>query len=118
MLEYNQKRKTIRKNTFRKERILISMSAFHTCIVSSVSNTEYEIINHFRLISTIDIFQQTDVFSVFLTTTSPEDSSEAFVYDISRNPHTAEQFFDMICKNNVTALSLREIAEDFISSQF
>ena len=93
------------------------MSAFHTCIVSSVSNTEQKIINHYRLIRTIDIFHNTEVFSVFLTTASPEDSSEAFVYDISRNSHTAEQFLDMICKNNVTALSLREIAEDFISSQ-
>jgi hypothetical protein len=102
---------------FRKERNLIFMPDFCTCIISSISQKEKTISNHYRLIRTMDPFQHTDIFSVFLTTTTAEGTDEAFAYDITRNPHTAEIFFDLIRKGNVTALSLNEIAEDFIASQ-
>ena len=91
------------------------MSAFHTAVISDFSKTEDHIDNHFRLIRTMDIFHQTDVFSVFLTTRSPDGCYEEFVYDIARNYETAETFFNLICKANVTALSLCDVAEDFIS---
>lgn len=93
------------------------MPDFCTCIISSISQKEKTISNHYRLIRTMDPFQQTDIFSVFLTTTTAEGTDEAFAYDITRNPHTAEIFFERIRKGNVTALSLNEIAEDFIASQ-
>ncbi len=93
------------------------MPVFHTSVIASVSHTENDVDNHFRLIRTMDVFQNTDVFSVFLTTCSPTGCYEAFVYDISRNPDIAASFFALICRENVTAVSLSDIAEDFIASE-
>ena len=92
------------------------MPDFCTCIISSISQKEKTISNHYRLIRTMDPFQHTDIFSVFLTTTTAEGTDEAFAYDITRDADTAKEFFTLLCKENVSALHLREVAEDFISS--
>lgn len=89
-------------------------------LISSIILTKYnranDLQNSFRLIRTLDGFHNTDVFSIFLTTEFQNVREEEFVYDISRDADTAKEFFTLLCKENVSALHLREVAEDFISS--
>ena len=85
-------------------------------ILLSKHTVQNHVKNHFRLIQTSDIFLNTDIFSVFLTTESPDAYDEEFIFDISRDFETAISFFRLISEGNVTALTLREIAEDFLAS--
>ena len=70
--------------------------------------------NRLRLIRTMDIFQNADTFSLFLSTESPDGFQEDFVYDISRSKEKATLIFEQLCRGKVTALSLREITEDIL----
>ncbi|MBQ8498096.1 MAG: hypothetical protein IJ489_11680 [Clostridia bacterium] len=92
------------------------MNDFASSIILTKRTLQNDVQNHFRLIRTLDGFRNTDIFSVFLTTESPVVFEEEFVFDISRDPETANTFFRLISEGNVTALTLREIAEDFIAS--
>ena len=92
------------------------MNAYQPSIIQTEFYTRNHIHNRFRLIHTVDVFQNTDVFSVFLTTESPDGYHEEFVYDIARHPATAKEFFRLICQGDVSATSLRDIAEDFVAS--
>lgn len=93
------------------------MTDFVSSVILTETNAENDIQNRFRLIQTADLFHNTDVFSIFLTTESNHICTEDFVYDISRDADTAKKFFRLLCKENVSALHLREAAEDFILSQ-
>lgn len=92
------------------------MTDHASSIIQTQCLAQDDIRNRFRLIRTLDAFRNTDVFSVFLTTESPNACDEDFIYDISRDLGTAKEFFRLISEGNVTALTLREIAEDFIAS--
>ena len=48
-------------------------------------NAESDIRNHYRLLRTTDPFHGDDVFSVFLSTITPDECDEEFLYDITRN---------------------------------
>ena len=68
----------------------------------------------FRLLRSFDSFEGADVFSLFLTTETDGVCTEDFVYDISRDFKEAKSFFDRLCRNEASALHLREMAEDFL----
>ena len=69
-----------------------------------------------RLIKTFDVFQMSDIFSIFLTTQAGEIRTEDFVYDVARNFETAKRLFDILCENGASAVHLHELAEDFLSA--
>lgn len=73
-----------------------------------------DLMNCFRLVRTFDSFQEANVFSVFLTTESDGVCTEDFVYDISRDFGEAKSFFDLLYRNDASAIHLRDIAEDFL----
>ena len=73
-----------------------------------------DLMNCFRLVRTFDSFQEANVFSVFLTTESDGVRTEDFIYDISRDFGEAKSFFDLLCRNDASAIHLRDIAEDFL----
>ena len=85
-------------------------------IILTKEHRQYEFHNHLRLIRTLDNFHDTDVFSIFLTTESAFGKEEEFIYDISRDWEKAKTFFEFLEKENVTALTLRDVAENFLAS--
>ena len=92
------------------------MTPCSTSIILTKCYTTGALRNRFRLIETADVFLHTEIYSLFLTTESANDYTEEFVYDISRDSKTAKEFFHLLCKENVTALHLRDVAEDYLSS--
>ncbi|MBR6744855.1 MAG: hypothetical protein IKM00_06545 [Clostridia bacterium] len=91
------------------------MEPYASSIVLTKKRKEGDVRNCFRLVRTFDSFCEADVFSVFLTTESEGACEEDFVYDISRDLGEAKSFFDLLCRNDASAVHLREIAEDFIA---
>ncbi|MBQ7309080.1 MAG: hypothetical protein IJW87_02780 [Clostridia bacterium] len=84
-------------------------------VIQTKHHLQNETVSKLRLIQTVDPFQNTDVYSLFLTTESENGCNEEFIYDISRNAQAAKAFFELLCKEKVTALSLREVAEDYLA---
>ncbi len=91
------------------------MTRPESAIILTKYNTEDHTINHYRLIRTMDLFQNQDVFSVFLTTDHPDGIDEEFIYDISHEENLATCFFNRICSENVTACTLAAVAHDFLA---
>ncbi len=90
------------------------MTIENSPIILTQSYLEKGIFSFVRLIHTVDIFQNTDVFSVFMTSKSAETQTEDFIYDISRERDEAEKFFRMLCEQKATASSLQSLAEAFV----
>ena len=74
-----------------------------------------EILNCCRLIHTVDVYHGNDVYSVFLTTRNNDMIDEEFVYDIAHDKNKAVDFFTLVCREHVTACTLRDIARDFLA---
>ena len=85
-----------------------------TSVMLTEVRKEGGVSTRYRLLGTLDTFLGTEVFSVFLTTQCEGMFTEDFVYDISRDEGEAVRFFHRIVEYRVTALHLREIAEDFL----
>lgn len=78
-------------------------------------NAESDIRNHYRLLRTTDPFHGDDVFSVFLSTITPDECDEEFLYDITRNRDDALRLFDLLCQKNVTACTLADVVADSLA---
>ena len=85
-----------------------------TAVMQTETRDEQGVSTRYRLIVTFDAFLGTEVFSVFLTTRRGREETEDFVYDVARDEREALHFFSRIIEYRVTALHLREIAEDFL----
>ncbi len=70
----------------------------------------------YRLIRNFLSAENRDAYSFFLTTVHSQSTEEEFLFDLTENEKVAEFFFEKLCQNNVTACTLLEIAEDFLSS--
>ena len=70
----------------------------------------------FRLIRTVDIFQEAEIYSVFLTTEGEGVRAEDFVYDVARDFREAKRFFDRLCDACACAWDLREQADDILAA--
>lgn len=93
------------------------MNYAESSIILAQSYQAHETKNRLRLIQTMDIFHNTNAFSLFLSTESQNGLDEDFIYDISRSIEDATSIFEQLCKGRVTVLSLREITEDFLSAE-
>ncbi len=93
------------------------MTRTESAIIMARVNLQDNILNHCRLLRTTDPFQGNDVFSLFLTTRSQTETDEEFVFDIARDGGTASEMFDLICKENVTACTLRDVIADLLAEQ-
>ena len=104
------------KNCIRalKGKVFKIMETNVSSVVLTKRRKEGDLTNCFRLVRTFDSFQDANVFSVFLTTESAGVCAEDFVYDISRDFGEAKSFFDLLCRNDASAIHLRDIAEDFL----
>ncbi|MBQ3490812.1 MAG: hypothetical protein IJA86_09505 [Clostridia bacterium] len=87
----------------------------NSSIILTQNYRENNAVSAIRLIHSVDIFQNTDVFSVFLTTESDGKQTEEFIYDISRNKRDAKKFFSLLCEQKATADSLCELAANLIA---
>ena len=61
-------------------------------VIQTKHHLQNETVSKLRLIQTVDPFQNTDVYSLFLTTESENGCNEEFIYDISRNAQAAKAF--------------------------
>ncbi len=85
-------------------------------VVLTESRTRESYTTCFRLIRTVDIFQEAEIFSVFLTTECEGARAEDFVYDVARDFHEAKRFFERICDDGAFAWNLRECADDLLGA--
>ena len=86
-----------------------------TAVIMTENKEEKGVLTRYRLLCTFDAFEETEVFSVFLTTRCEDVLSEDFVYDIARDRDEAICFFRLLCENRATACHLIEIAENFLA---
>ena len=91
------------------------MIRHESSILLTHCNTQEDILNCCRLIHTVDAYHEDDVYSVFLTTRSRDVIDEEFVYDIAHDESKAVDFFTLVCREHVTACTLRDIARDFLA---
>lgn len=92
------------------------MIPYQSSVVLTESRNRKDHTTDYRLIRTVDIFQEAEIYSVFLTTENEGARAEDFVYDVARDFHEAKNFFDRICDAGACAWNLREYADDLLSA--
>ncbi len=88
-------------------------------LTSSVLDTYYETLSDFficcRLIRTFDALENTDIFSIFLSNGTHHEFEEDFIYDVARQESEALEIYHLLCQNNVTVCTLRDVLSDLLA---
>ena len=92
------------------------MIPYQSSVVLTERRSQKTHTTDYRLIRTVDIFQEAEIYSVFLTTESEGARTEDFVYDVARDFREAKMFFERICDAGACAWNLREYADDLLSA--
>ena len=85
-------------------------------VILTENRKQEEYMTRFRLIRTVDIFQEAEIYSVFLTTEGESTRAEDFVYDVARDFLEAKRFFERLCDVGACAWNLREYADDLLAA--